>query len=96
MIRRRFSTLSGTIVGIFEGQPHLKCQGIDEPVLTSINYFLKNGSCKGKRGESNLFISPDGEALAVVGVGSESAPLLGERIRNAVCYILFPIILYIV
>ena len=84
MIRRRFSTLPATILGTFEGQSRLKCDGIDEATLSYIKSLLQDNICKGKIGDTNLFISPNGEALAIVGIGSQSAPLLGNRIRNAV------------
>lgn len=89
MLRRRFSTASATIVGIFEGQSHLKCEAIDESILSFVNSLLCKNACTGKKGDNNVVIPSNGEALAIVGIGPQSAPLLAERVRNAVLRFLF-------
>jgi hypothetical protein len=93
MLRRPISTFSATIVGVFEGQSHLQCEAIDDSVRSFVNTLLCKSICTGKNGEKNIFISPNGEALAIVGIGSRSAPLLTERIRNAVLFFISSVLI---
>lgn len=88
MIRRQFSSISASIVGIFEGKHPINSEIIGNAAVSMVNSLINSSTCTGKKGESNLLVAPNGEVLAVVGLGTKSEQCLGKVIRNAVKYFL--------